>query len=167
MCSQSCADIYHIHKHRQRFYNVEECVLFPRSAEVVQKVYVKEDATICLGVEATPWSQCKPGRRRSFILTFTSQKGCPSVWRSVGREKGILGENSLSTHQVSYLLFIMLPFYILTCFLFFLMGQGLGLLESGWMLQVSQGGLLSCHREEMGLSSHHGWEGTGSLAAVQ
>lgn len=62
----------------------------------------------------------------------------------------------------------MLPFYILTCFLFFLTGQGLGpagcsvkWVESGWALQVSPGGLLSCQREEkMELSSNRGWEGT-------
>lgn len=41
MCAQSSADINHIHKRRGRLSNVGECVLFPRSAKVIQKVNVK------------------------------------------------------------------------------------------------------------------------------
>ena len=108
MCVQSSMDINHLHKHRRRLSNAEECVPSLRSAKVSQKVSAKGRGSHAVrGKEMSPvlaWAQraCAspplPGSTCTWpprVALFLSQDCCG--------EEGLLGEKVLAKCPVSYL----------------------------------------------------------------
>ena len=175
MCSQSCVGISHTHEHRGGLSNVEERALFPRLAKAIQEVNVRgrpDHSARRMKLLHGPGVHLGTGEL--LVPTFWVCGACPrgayqgsdASQRAVRRKNGALGENSLATSQVSYLLFIMLPFPMPTCFLLsdaaLLRGKG------GTWLDVSgshQGRLAEWPPGSAvtRLSCHRGWAGLGIL----
>lgn len=132
MCSESSADINHIHRHRGRLPNVKECVPSPRSAKGIQKVDVKgrghhatwrrkpqNGPSVSLGADGVAGPHLSQGERAVLWASSLSPRG-----RLILREllAGILGGKALAKYQVLCLSFRMLCFHVLACFLGFPVG---------------------------------------------
>lgn len=92
---------------------MEECALFPRSAQATQESTLEEDPTTLPGggsyrvALAFSWAQGRrlspPPRQGVRGCPRRAQQGWEASQRTVGGERGTLGGNSLATSHLPYL----------------------------------------------------------------